>query len=57
MSWDRGSVSIFQREGPEGRKIPNFIIRTIFPALALTSHFVDHSWELLSGSWEVTPEF
>lgn len=42
-------IQVWGREDPGGREMPNFIFLTTCSALALISHFVDQSLELLSG--------
>ena len=51
VSWAWGGVSMFERESPEGREMPDFIFLILCPAQALIVHFVDQTLELLLGHW------
>lgn len=54
LSWAWGGVSMFEREGPEGREMPDFIFLILCPAQVLIVHFVDQTLEFLARSLEVT---
>lgn len=56
VSWPE-AVCPCLKERVQRKEMPDFIFLTICPALALISHFVDQSLELLSGHWRRLPNY